>query len=301
MEISKNGLISFASACMKACKASRIRLFSSRFSKRTYTQRQHVTMLLIMKKLRLRYRNATELLEVVPDVRKVIGLDRIPHYTTLQKFFRRFGGWMLTLLLAKAAELSGMSGTIAIDSTGFSSSSASRHYSMIKYRYEKGVWSGSYVKANASVDTESGAVVCLRMRKDHRHDSVDFRPLLSRTSKLCRVNVVVADKGYDFEELHRFVRDDVGAVSVIPVRKRGKVWGRYRKMMDDNFDRSVYNRRSVAECVFSIVKRRFGDTVYSRSWKLQKKELKLMFAAHNVQRYVMKCVIISVEDFYRTE
>jgi len=286
---------------MKACKLSRLKLFSSRFSKKTYTQRQHASVLMVMKRLRLRYRGITELLEVVPGIRGVLGLRCVPHYTTLQKFFRRCSGHVLALLLAQTARLSGCSGVIAIDATGFSSNTASRYYSMFRYRHEPGVWSGSYIRNSAAVDLESQAVVSFVCRKNHSHESLDFDTVLKKASRTSDVTMVIADRGYDYERVHRFARERMKVDTLIPLtrRKRKRIHGRYRKMMDGDFDWKAYAKRSRIEGVFSVIKRRFGDTVYSRSWKLQRKEMTLLCAAYNVYRYVVSCFIV-IEDFYRT-
>jgi len=301
MECSKNRLISFASACMKACRMSRLKLFSSRFSKKTYTQRQHASVLMVMKRLRLRYRGVTELLEVVPGIRKVFELKSIPHYTTLQKFFRRCSGHVLTLLLAQTARMSGFSGVIAIDATGFSSNTASRYYSMFRYRNEPGVWSGSYIRNSAAVDLESQAVVSFVCRNNHSHESLDFDMVMKKASRTSDVTMVIADRGYDYERVHRFARDVMKAGTLIPLtrRKRKRIHGRYRKMMNEDFDWETYAKRSRIEGVFSVIKRKFGDTMYSRSWKMQRKEMTLLCATYNVYRYVVSCFIV-IEDFYKT-
>jgi len=300
MKNSSNGLINFAEACMETCRRSRIRLFSSRYSKKTYTQRQHVCVLLLMKYMRLHYRDIVRLLELTPELRRVMGLERMPHYTTIHKFFQRFSHYLFVLLLTQTSRLFELSGIVAIDSTGFSSNYASRYYMMIKYRQTKGVWSTSYVKNSAAVDVVKQVVLTSRCRNDHAHDSVDFIPVLKQTVKHAGVRKVVADKGYDFEHLHRFARNDAGVESIIPVRnmRRSRVHGRYRKMLLRKFDVRTYNQRNKIEAVFSVIKRKFGDTLYSRSWTLQKKEMKLMCIAYNIHRYVV--CFIELEVFYKT-
>ena len=300
MDSKVNVLIKFVSACVKACRQSRMRLFSNKYSKRTYTQRQHACMLLLMKKLRMRYREVTELLEVMPDVRKVIGIDRVPHYTTLNKFFLRCGGATMSLLMVSAAKMSGMSGTIAIDATGFTTSTASRHYSMFRYKKGSGVWRDSYVKGSAAVDLWSRTVIGVRCRNDHAHDSVDFMPVLKDAAMAGDIGKVMADRGYDSERLHEFARVVLGIGTLIPVRRvrSGIVNGRFRKEMDDGFDWDGYGKRSVIEGVFSVIKRKFGDTMRSRSWEMQRKEMVLVCAAYNVYMNVIS-LFLRMEVFYR--
>jgi hypothetical protein len=72
-------------------------------------------------------------------------------------------------------------------------------------------------------------------RAPTRHDNIDFKPVITKTSEILPLSVVViGDRGYDREENHTMVREKLGAFSVIPVRNKGipicKTHGRrYRK------------------------------------------------------------------------
>jgi hypothetical protein len=56
-----------------------------------------------------------------------------------------------------------------------------------------------------------------------RHDNIDFKSVIIKTSELLLLYVVVGDRGYDSEEEnHIMVREKLGAFSsVIPVRNEG--------------------------------------------------------------------------------
>jgi len=96
-------------------------LYSCRFSKRVFTQHQHVKCLVLKTVFRLRYRELVELLEVSDKLVRKIGLKRIPHFTTLQKFAARFPCWMLDGLITLIAKhVCGGVFDVAIDSTGYS-------------------------------------------------------------------------------------------------------------------------------------------------------------------------------------
>lgn len=299
---SSNKLVKFTQSCMKACKLSRIRLFSNKFSKKIYTQRQHVCILLLMKKLKMNYREVVELIEVTPDLRKIISLKHIPHYTTIHKFFKRFNSNIFTLLLVQTAKLFDLSGIIAIDSTGFSSNNASRYYSMIKYRQTGNVWKDSYIKNSAIVDTEKQCIIAVKCRNDHTHDNVDFISLMKRVNKDMKARIVIADRGYDSEENNKFIRKKMKAMNLIRIRmerNRKRLKGRLRRELAKDFDWKTYGKRNIIECVFFVIKRKFGDTMKSRSWRMQTKEMKLVCIAYNLYRYTV-CLIFSVEDFYTT-
>jgi len=78
------------------------------------------------------------------------------------------------------------------------------------------------------------------------------------------------DKGYDSERIHQLIHKDLESQSLIPIRVTGT-----QIMSLENIDRSwqpsfntkTYGRWNVAETVFSILKRLFGETIYSRSYR----------------------------------
>lgn len=290
MRNSSNGLIKLTEALVRVCMRSRIPLYSCRKSKHVYKQYQHVVIVCLMKHFRLHYRSVIELLEITPGLQRIIGLKRLPHYTTIHKFFRRFSLTKMELVLSQTVRLFGITeSTIAIDSTGFSSNYASRYYMMIKYRQEKGVWRDSYMKQTLTVDTDRQVVVSDLPAEEHGNDFPYFVPALKRAKRKVRIGTVIADRGYDSERNNRFVRYDLKARNLIRIRmgrRRKRMHGRLRRESAKDFDWNAYAKRNVAESVFSSMKRRFGDTLYSRSLRLRKKELKVMCIVYNVNRYV---------------
>ena len=99
------------------------------------------------------------------------------------------------------------------------------------------------------------------------------------------------DKGYDSERIHQLIHEDLESQSIIPIRNwhASYVSGKYRQIMASSFDAKIYGRRNMAETVFSILKRLFGETIYSRSYRQQVKEIKL------------KCIIFSIDRFLKNQ
>ena len=65
--------------------------------------------------------------------------------------------------------------------------------------------------------------------------------------------MLLQTKGYDSEEHHRFVREDIGGRSIIPLRWEGtpvsRMKGKYRKKLRKYFPKKRYHRRSLVETV----------------------------------------------------
>lgn len=111
---------------------------------------------------------------------------------------------------------------------------------------------------------------------------------------------MVVDKGYDSEENHRFAHK-LGFEAVIPVRvfgDRSKVHGQYRRALVRNFPASAYHQRSKVKTVFSVVKRCFGDVLFSVSFESQRKELLCMVLAYNVKK-LAELISLLIQGFLR--
>jgi hypothetical protein len=287
-------LVKLICSCQKLLRKSRILRYSCRFSKKTYTQHQHILLLVLKTHLQRTYRETVEILGELQGIRKRIRLRRIPHFTTLQKFMKRFNSMLLERLIYDVIGSCKCS-RVAVDSTGFSSGYASTYY--VKRLEGKGEVR-SFMKASIAIDLKRQLVISLKLRKAPSNDSRDFIPLLKKISPW----LVVADKGYDAEKNLLYLRSR-NIHAVIPVKtghnapRRTKLRKRMRKWFESNpVADEIYHERSKVESVFSSLKRKFGDALHSRSTLLGKKELKLRFLVYNVYR---QCVFCFMEVFYR--
>jgi hypothetical protein len=106
------------------------------------------------------------------------------------------------------------------------------------------------------------------------------------------------DRGYDSEAIHRQIREDFHANSIIPLRSwnAGYVSGTYRKEMADSFDSDKYRRRELVENKFSVLKRKFGGDLKARIFLIQRKEMANKMIVCNIHRFLQ---FIVIEVFYR--
>ena len=96
------------------------------------------------------------------------------------------------------------------------------------------------------------------------------------------------DKGYDSEEIHELIRDTLNSCSLIPVRnrKRKRISGYYRRRLAQAFDDEKYHQRNKVETVFSVLKRKFGEVLKARKYRLQVKEIKIKIILYNISRMI---------------
>jgi hypothetical protein len=66
--------------------------YSHRFSPKKFTQHQLFALLVLKTHQRQDYRGVVELLADMPELVKALGLEKIPHFTTLQKAAERLLG-----------------------------------------------------------------------------------------------------------------------------------------------------------------------------------------------------------------
>ena len=109
------------------------------------------------------------------------------------------------------------------------------------------------------------------------------------------------DRGYDSETLHQKIREDIGAYSLIPVRKwKGKIYsGHYQQEMFDGFEGEKYHQRNKVETAFSVLKRRFGVSLKARKFYLQVKEIEIKIILHNITKAVQnQIIVVVIKEFY---
>ena len=260
-------------------------------SNHLYTQHQHLVLLVLRQWMGKSYREFCEWMGVCTKVLRLLGIVRMPHFTTLQKFSGRLDGDLLDRLLGSYAEqLADIQ--LAVDSTGFSCTSASHYFvEVLKRSREEGAEIGMrairrHLKQTIGVDVDTQLILAMHDRVGPANDFPDMIPLLQKVPGTARVRAVLADKGYDSEEIRRFIWYSMKAESHIPLRlSRGaRVNHIQRRKQAAEFDERKYHRRALVETVHSVLKRVMRDDVLARSRSGQHVELELRTIAYNARR-----------------
>jgi len=273
--------------------------YSCKYSKQTYTQHQLLQGLVVKTLYRLRYRELVELLQLSDSLTDTIGLSKIPHYTTFQKFAARFPCRILYQLIQTIAKHI-CQGTLylSIDSTGFSLDTSSRYYSHRIKRLER---HRSYVKTTLVIDTRTQAVASVKPRLKIRHDLVDAEAELKKAARLGQVKSVVADKGYDSEQLLRFIKWELGAKPAISLKYQdkplNKTHGGLRRNLKRRFPTKLYHQRSKSESVNSSIKRKYDSILHAKQNHTKRTETLLKILAHNLTLKIRG----AIEVFYKAQ
>ena len=223
--------------------------------------------------MRMTYRSIVKFFRFSSLARALLNLKEVPDHSTLVKFHKRINSTMLDSLLCKKQVV-----TSAIDSSGFETSYMSYHYANVWNRQDKRKHR-RYLKVSIAIDTNSQYILSQKIRLGPRNDNIDFKSVM----KDIKCKFVVADKGYDSRENRYFVLRELKAYPHIP----------YRKLSGRNYERlgiplkfsdKIYHQRSKVETVFSVIKRKYGSFILSRSFENQKKEVLIRIIAYNIDR-----------------
>ena len=287
--------VRLANTMLHVLRNARIPIFLHRKSNHIFTVWQHMVLLVIRQYEGKSYRMFSEWLVEAYYLRTFLQLSHIPHFTTLQKFSSRINGTLLEKIISSFILLLTNIRKIftGIDSTGFKITHASQYYT------ERTGTRRKYAKLSIGADVLQQIICTIKIRRaPTRHDNIDFRPIITKTSEILPLSVVTADKGYYSEDNHLLVREELYAFSVIPARyEHVPIWrthGMYRKQMKRGYSKLLYNQRNKNETIVSVIKRLFGEHITSRLVKTQNRELSFRCIAYNMHRLTNLVMILVV-------
>lgn len=275
MLLRETELLKFARTAYAVAKQV-ISPYSSKFSRKDYTQPQLIAVNCYKVKERKRYREAEDRLVEMPRICEALGLDKVPDHSTINRHFNRLKKKVVVLLFLLTVGFFEPSGETGTGSTVFDRGHASRHYTKRCKLTINGL------KITLLIDTGTLAVLAIHITTTRKHDSKIILPPVGWARKNgVRIKINTADMGYDDKKV-RDAHRRMGIRPVIPHREfsgKQKAWNR-------RIDEKAKNRRVLCEIVNSSVKRKYGDHVSSRDWWNQFKEVVLMACVYNVDRHL---------------
>jgi hypothetical protein len=275
----------------RLCAQANIPQYFRYVQKKTYTNIQHLFLLVAKEHSKYGYRMFVESL-YDSKIPKYIGLKQIPHFTTLQKFAQRLSAKLLNNLIFLTQDLFKERGTFfGADATGMELDHASHHYCK-RIRREKPV--KGFVNLNALSDLHNKIILTTKIRKKRRHDCSDFLPMWNKVKDL-DFDYFVADKGYDSEKNHKAVFE-AGKQSLISLRCMDnplhRTKGEHRKKAKREFEHGLYTQRELTESIFSSLKRKYGSKLRARKFRTQKVELLFKILAYNIERAIRVAILL---------
>jgi transposase len=267
-------------------------------SPRRFTQPQLLACLIVKEIRGLDYRGIHIMLSEWSDLRQVLGLRRVPHFTTLcaassRLLRKRTTQALLRTILQQCKDaglLKARSKLVAIDSTGMETRYASQYYTR-RCKRHLGHYKHRYPKLSAICDTSTHLILGMVIDQGPKLDHIEAKATVLNALQQQSFETLVADAGYESERFHCFCRKRFGISSIIPTTQRGRprhdgklkaVTGHFRRLMKKRFPKRLYGQRWQIETVFSMFKRNMGSAVRARRYYSQVREISLRVLAHDL-------------------
>jgi hypothetical protein len=263
--------------------------YGHRFAPKKFTQPQLAACMVLKTFLRQDYRGVCALLALSAQLRKALGLQCVPHYSTLAHFSKRvLSEEVLASLISEVVRRAGgpEKVALALDATGLETTSASAHFTARSGRKGR-----KYVKLTLSVTVGGmlvyGAAAGWGPTNDKTHaPSVLEQSIATAKGAGHDIERLLADAGYDAEWIHRFCREEHGIASWIPPvvhRKDGQVGGRWRQESLTHLPED-FGLRWHVESAISGLKRMFGSALRARKPAAQFCEVVLRALTWSIHR-----------------
>ena len=116
----------------KVCQRQCVPLYSSKYSRKDFTLWQHIALIALMQRVRKSYREyVDDYLTTTEKLLRVLGLSKLPHYTTIEKFLLRVSGALLERVMGGFVRLTRIRMQVfSPDASGFSPNHASHYYAL---------------------------------------------------------------------------------------------------------------------------------------------------------------------------
>ena len=272
------GLLTFARTAWEVGRAV-LPPYRTAFSKHPFTQPQLLGILCLMRYEDWTFREAEVRLREHRELRQALGLKSVPDFTTLYRFLKRLEEPRLVRAVDETVRrLHGVGqggrkrARVAVDATGLASGAVSTFFVRRLHHHGQKPLPGRYwLKWIVVVDLDRQCVLAQRARRGPWNDCGSLPAVVETASQQTRVGWVLADAEFDSERNHTYIRQRLGAQSVIPAQRGKKTWHvrGVRAEMRRAFPQKVYRRRALIETVFSSVKRKLSARAPGRSLRMQ--------------------------------
>ena len=240
------------------------REYLHRFGPKKYKLKHHLTALLVMQVCKLSLRRVEQFL--------ILFEIKTPSYSALCKSRKRIPMSLWNSLLKETIDFKCFS--VAVDSTGFSRTNPSFYF--VK-RIDSKNPVKRYAKLSAFFDLPARKFIALKTRVKPRRDIKDIDYLLKQVSP---TEKLFGDSAYDAESLHEKCFK-LKIQTIIKPRKNVKK-GFYRRKQMKDYSEEEYHQRSLVESGFGSLKRKYGGSVFGKSWRSVNAEIYCKAICHNL-------------------
>lgn len=222
-------------------------------------------------------------------------ISKASHFNTVLRFFRdpSMTPLLTELVVQTSLPLKYIEDCFATDASGFASL---RYLRWQEERATKRKKSKEWVKVHLMCGVKTNIITAVEVSPAYEHDSLYFRGLLRQTAKNFEIAEVLADKGYSTKPNLEAVKK-IGGQPYIPFKSNAKrsevseimpetqqIWDELLSYYNDHFEEFLrhYHKRSNVEVTYSMIKRKFGETLRAKKDQSQINEVLCKVLCHNV-------------------
>ena len=212
------------------------------------------------------------------SITTALGLPDVPHWTTLQKAFKRLPPRLIRSLIQLTGKCRDR--IASLDPTYYQLTNPSKGYCR---RIGRDPRKDALRKASVLVTTNKKKVVDVYITAKERHGMKNVDKIIR--SDTCNGRTILADKEFDAERFHQLVEDS-GGRSIVPTKYLDvpihRTEGRHRKELKRKGIPKIFRKRVISESNNSAVKRRFSPVLRGKTFWQQARDLYGKYLAYNL-------------------
>lgn len=214
-------------------------------------------------------------------------IRQLPHYNSIFNYLEKpeLTPILRELITQSSTPLQAIETDFAVDSSGFVTSRFTRWFDV---KYGKEHVKHDWVKCHIMCGVKTNIVTAVEIGGRYAHDSNFLQPMLHTTRKNFAISEVSADKGYSSRANTDAIMQ-IGATPFIAFKGNttAGVGGAYAQMFHYFMYRREeflqrYHKRSNVESTFSMMKRKFGDSLRSKTDVAMANEALCKVLCHNL-------------------
>jgi transposase len=240
-------------------------------------------------------------------------ISELPHFNSTLRYYGKevLMPYLEMLVEESSKPLAALETSFAVDATGLSISSNEVSWNFAKYKERpRMIAKKNWVKLHIIAGVETHAICAAKVTDNSVWDSTCFEPLLKSVAENYEVKEVSADAAY-LTQANLKAAVDAGAYPFIgwkasskitPDKPNNELWNKLYHLFAMNRMEFVshYGKRSNVESAFSMLKRRFGATLRTKSETSRINEALCMVVAHNIVCVVKAMYELGVKpDFWQ--
>lgn len=230
-------------------------------------------------------------------------ISRVPHYNSIFNYLEDDGltSILRDLIRQSSLPLAGVEIDFAVDSSGFSTSRFTRWYD---HKYGRMREKADWVKAHVMCGVKTNVITAIEIGDQSSNDSPFLKPLVETTGKAFTISEVSADKAYGSERNVKAIATSNGT-PFIPMKRNAtgngsvlwqKMYHYFMFKRDEFLDH--YHKRSNIESTFSMLKRKFGDSLRSKTDTAMVNETLCKVLCHNLVVLIHEMQELGIEPVF---